>query len=220
MKKIIITEDNYENIMFDLVENNYSKDNTEDLLNQIDSDVFLKFEWQQWNKAKYDESTEVYKNNEKEFIESLLQTEDKKFLLIGLIWRYSVAASILLLLGFYYFFSAADSKEIKSELFVKQVDKTWFTIHEWRFCCFRGMPQKYELFNSRAVFASHRRTASCGTNRFCGAANGGGMAMICQSGTCFARFSLPNRCFTITNAGFVWPRICSSISGRCHGSEV
>jgi hypothetical protein len=99
MKKVIITRDNYEEIMFGLLENEYSKEVRENILEQIHADTFLTFEWKQWSKAQYTESTEAYKEKEAVFLESLTrEPSDRK----GFVFFYkplALAASLLLLLG-------------------------------------------------------------------------------------------------------------------------
>src|SRR5215216_97394 len=98
MKKVIVTRENYEEVMFDLLENNYPKDVRENILEQIHADTFLNFEWQQWSKATYSESTETYKHAEAAFIENLTKEEEKKKKgLVYYIIPMAVAASILLL---------------------------------------------------------------------------------------------------------------------------
>lgn len=79
MKKVVVTRENYEEVMFDLLENAYESDVREDVLRQIDADLFLAFEWKQWSKAHYSEGLEVYKSQEAEFIESLVREEKKGF---------------------------------------------------------------------------------------------------------------------------------------------
>jgi len=119
MKKIIVTRENYEEVMFELLENTYSRDVRENILDQIHADTFLNFEWQQWSKAVYSESTESYKNNEAEFIENLtretstaivfektenLPAEDKEEKKKGFLFYMipmAIAASLLLLIGLY-----------------------------------------------------------------------------------------------------------------------
>ncbi len=101
MKKVIINSNNYEEIMFNILENNYSKEVRENLLDQIHADVFLNFEWQQWSKTIYSESTDLLKNQEAEFLESLIQAEEKKGTLITMWWPVSIAAGLILLIGVY-----------------------------------------------------------------------------------------------------------------------
>jgi hypothetical protein len=110
MKKVIVTRENYEEVMFDLLENNYPKEVRENILDQISADTFLNFEWQQWNKATYSESTEIYKSSEAEFIENLTKEEEKKKGLVYYFIPMAVAASILLFIGL-YFFSISNSSD-------------------------------------------------------------------------------------------------------------
>jgi hypothetical protein len=104
MKKVIVTRENYEEIMFDLLENQYERDVRENILDQIHADTFLSFEWQQWSKAVYSESTEIYKATEAEFIESLTKEEKKKKGLVYYLKPMAIAASIILLIGTYFIF--------------------------------------------------------------------------------------------------------------------
>lgn len=99
MKKVIITRDNYEEVMFGLLENEYSKEVRENLLDQIHADTFLSFEWKQWSKACFAESTEAYRNNEAEFLESLTREEKKRGGIFTLYRNYAIAASLVLLIG-------------------------------------------------------------------------------------------------------------------------
>lgn len=100
MKKVIITKDNYEEVMFNLLENEYPKDVRENLLDQIHADTFLSFEWKQWSKAQYSEGIETYKRDEAEFIESLIKEDsDRKGFWITMYRPLSIAASLIILLG-------------------------------------------------------------------------------------------------------------------------
>lgn len=99
MKKVIITRDNYEEVMFGLLENEYSKEVRENLLDQIHADTFLSFEWNQWSKATFSESTEVYRNKEAAFLEGLTREEKKRGGIFTLYRNYAIAASLVLLIG-------------------------------------------------------------------------------------------------------------------------
>lgn len=96
MKKMIITRDNYETVMFGLLENEYPADVREDILQQIEADTFLKFEWGQWSKATYSEGLETYKHHEAEFIESLTKRDNKGGFIYRMIIPMSMAAAIAL----------------------------------------------------------------------------------------------------------------------------
>jgi hypothetical protein len=99
MKKVIITRENYEEVMFGLLENEYSKEVRENLLDQIHADTFLSFEWNQWSKATFAESTEVYRNKEAAFLEGLTRDEKKRGGVFTLYRNYAIAASLVLLIG-------------------------------------------------------------------------------------------------------------------------
>lgn len=97
MKKIIVTRKNYEEVMFNLLEDTYPADVRENVLDQVYADTFLSFEWQQWSKAVYSESTEPVKTQEAEFIESLTKEELKKRGLVYYIVPLAAAACLVLL---------------------------------------------------------------------------------------------------------------------------
>lgn len=99
MKKVIITRENYEEVMFGLLENEYSKEVRENLLDQIHADTFLSFEWNQWSKATFAESTEVYRNKEAAFLEGLTRDEKKRGGVFTLYRNYAIAASLVLFIG-------------------------------------------------------------------------------------------------------------------------
>lgn len=100
MKKVIITKDNYEEVMFNLLENEYPKDVRENLLDQIHADTFLSFEWKQWSKSQYSEGIEAYKRDEAEFIESLIKEDsDRKGFWVTMYKPMAIAASFIILLG-------------------------------------------------------------------------------------------------------------------------
>lgn len=108
MKKIIVTRENYEEVMFDLLEDVYPADVRENLLDQIQADTFLAFEWQQWGKAIYSESTETIKAEEAEFIESLTKDEGRKRGLVYYIVPLAIAASLAV---FFVVFRKQDNPE-------------------------------------------------------------------------------------------------------------
>ena len=60
----MITRENYEEIMFLLLEKQYSKEEEEKILNEIQTDPFLSAEWENWNQAVVAEDLSDY------FIES------------------------------------------------------------------------------------------------------------------------------------------------------
>jgi hypothetical protein len=68
-------------------------------LDQIHADTFLSFEWNQWSKATFAESTEVYRNKEAAFLEGLTRDEKKRGGVFTLYRNYAIAASLVLLIG-------------------------------------------------------------------------------------------------------------------------
>lgn len=102
MKKVIVTRENYEEVMFNLLENTYSKEVSENIHDQINADAFLSFEWRQWSKATFSESIEIYKNNEAEFIENLTKEESRNKRLLTYWFPISIAASLILMMSLYF----------------------------------------------------------------------------------------------------------------------
>jgi hypothetical protein len=64
-----ITIDNYEEIMFRLVEDDFDEPTRQHLLEQIEENVLFKFEWEQWQKTRCIDPVENYSD------ESLILTE-------------------------------------------------------------------------------------------------------------------------------------------------
>ncbi len=123
MKKIIITRENYEEIMFGLLENAYTREEHDNILDQIHADTFLSFEWQQWQKASFAESTEFYKQSEAEFLESLTREEDKKGGFVLFYKPMAIAASLILLLGVsVLMYKTTSQNERDTELLVSRTD--------------------------------------------------------------------------------------------------
>ncbi|HEY1046720.1 MAG TPA: hypothetical protein VGF79_09795 [Bacteroidia bacterium] len=106
---MIITRDNYETVMFGLLENEYPADVREDILQQIEADTFLKFEWGQWSKATYSEGLETYKHHEAEFIEGLTKKDNKGGFIYRMIIPMSMAAALAL---FFLVRSGNESSEV------------------------------------------------------------------------------------------------------------
>lgn len=100
MEKVIVNRENYEEVMFNLLENEYVAEVQNDILNQIKTDVFLSFEWEQWKKSFYTESIEKYRFENIEFIESLIKKEPRRIAVYAK--RAAIAASLLLLVTVYF----------------------------------------------------------------------------------------------------------------------
>lgn len=98
--KTLINIDNYEEIMFRLVEDDYDESTRIDLLQQIESDALFKFEWESWQKTKFVDPLENYAVESKELTEKILLIAEPKP--IGekrFFYYWAAAASILLLIG-------------------------------------------------------------------------------------------------------------------------
>ena len=82
--------DNYEEIMFRLVEDDFDESTRTDLLRQIESDALFKFEWESWQKTKFVDPLENYAIESGELTEKIIliaepqsRWPEKVFLLLG-----------------------------------------------------------------------------------------------------------------------------------------
>lgn len=117
MKKVLITRDNYELILCNLLEGVYSEEVMSDLLDQIQADTFLSFEWSQWKSIQVSESTERYRTNEYVFIEGLTKYEKKALPYYSI----AIAASIIIaLIGVVFYTFKSNSNDVK-QLVVEKV---------------------------------------------------------------------------------------------------
>ena len=91
---------NYEEIMFRLVEDDFDKQTRTDLLQQIQADELFKFEWESWQKTKFADPLENYSDKSRDLTEKIIliaepkPTSKKRFF-----YYWAAAASILLLIG-------------------------------------------------------------------------------------------------------------------------
>lgn len=99
---------NYESVFFNLLEGNYSKEEEEAILEQIDGDTFLRFEWESWEKLRLTDESDDYADKFGTFFDGIREEADAVVapkvvktkrrtwvpLMIG------VAASLMLLLWF------------------------------------------------------------------------------------------------------------------------
>jgi len=70
--KTLINIDNYEEIMFRLVEEDFDAQTTNDLLGQIEKDELFKFEWESWQKTKFVDPLENYLAESSELTEKII----------------------------------------------------------------------------------------------------------------------------------------------------
>lgn len=127
--QLIINESNYEEIMFDLLEKVYSPAEEKLLLEQILSNPFFRFEWEQWQKSKLNNpiipeiASETYWENIKNITKS---TASKKRVFWINIPAVKIAAAVLpfILFAFWFFTrndatsagaNALAAKEIKGQ---------------------------------------------------------------------------------------------------------
>jgi len=91
---------NYEEIMFRLVEDDFDKQTRTDLLQQIQADELFKFEWESWQKTKFADPLENYSDESRELTEKIiLIAEPKSVVKKRFFYYWAAAASIILLIG-------------------------------------------------------------------------------------------------------------------------
>jgi len=115
--KTILNIDNYEEIMFRLVEDDFDESTRTDLLRQIESDALFKFEWESWQKTKFVDPLENYALESRELSEKIIliagpQTAGRK----RFIYYWAAAASIILLIGILFLLTADFSSTPKPEV--------------------------------------------------------------------------------------------------------
>ncbi len=107
---------NYEEIMFRLMEDDFDEHTRKDLLRQIESDALFKFEWDSWQKTKFVDPIENYAIESDELTEKIIliaepQTTGKKRFL----YYWAAAASIILLIGILFLLTSDFSSRPKQE---------------------------------------------------------------------------------------------------------
>lgn len=98
-----LSYDNYEQIFFDLLENNYTYEEALEYRRQIDADTFLSFEWKNWQSTLLKKEADEYAQAEVTFFAELenLQTsviipKDKKRV-VPIFFKYTTVAACLFL---------------------------------------------------------------------------------------------------------------------------
>jgi hypothetical protein len=105
--KTIINIDNYEDIMFRLVEDDFDESTRIDLLWQIESDALFKFEWESWQKTKFVDPLENYAIESNGLIEKIiLIAEPKPASKKRFFYYWAAAASILVLIASLFLLTA------------------------------------------------------------------------------------------------------------------
>jgi hypothetical protein len=112
-----INIENYEEIMFRLLEDDFDKKTWIDLLQQIEGDELFKFEWESWQKTKFVDPLENYAIESNELTEKIIliaetQTTGKKRFL----YYWAAAASILLLFSTLFLLTADFSSRPEPEV--------------------------------------------------------------------------------------------------------
>jgi len=115
--KTMINIDNYEEIMFRLVEDDFDEATRIDLLRQIESDALFKFEWESWQKTKFVDPLENYAIESSKLTEKIIQiAEPEVFGRKRIIYYWVAAASIILLIGTLFLLTADYTSKPKQEV--------------------------------------------------------------------------------------------------------
>ena len=104
--KTILNIDNYEEIMFRLLEDDFDESTRNDLLQQIEKDELFKFEWESWQKTKFQDSLENYTDESRELTDKILLIVEPKPAQRKLLFYFLAAASIIILLGTLFILNA------------------------------------------------------------------------------------------------------------------
>jgi hypothetical protein len=117
--KTIINIENYEEIMFRLVEDDFDKQTRADLLQQIEADELFKFEWESWQKTKFADPLENYSDENHELTEKIILIAESQ--VAGRkrsFYYWAAAASIILLIGTLFLLTADFTSTPKPEVAV------------------------------------------------------------------------------------------------------
>ena len=112
-----INIDNYEEIMFRLVEDDFDESASIDLLQQIEADELFKFEWEAWQKTKFVDPLENYAIESSELTEKIiLIAEPKPAGKKRFFYYWAAAASIFLLIGLLFLLTTDFTSSPKPEV--------------------------------------------------------------------------------------------------------
>lgn len=122
--KPLINIDNYGEIMFRLVEDDFDMQTKIDLLQQIEKDELFKFEWESWQKTKFVDPLENYAIESSDLTKKIIliakpQTSGRK----RVAYYWPAAASILLLIGILFLLTSYFTFRPKQEV-VEKVSKS------------------------------------------------------------------------------------------------
>lgn len=101
-----ITIDNYEEIMFRLVENDFDEPARQHLLEQIEENVLFKFEWEQWQKTRCIDPVENYTSESLALTEKIIQIGNSRIIAGKRKVIYFAIASVAALFTGVLFFNA------------------------------------------------------------------------------------------------------------------
>ncbi len=101
-----INIDNYEEIMFQLLEGDFDEQTRNDLLTQIEEDELFKFEWEAWQKTRFSDPIENYLDESRDLEASIIQIAEPEKHHRKLIFYISAAATLFLLISTLFLLTA------------------------------------------------------------------------------------------------------------------
>lgn len=125
---IKINIDNYEEIMFRLMEDDFDQTTRADLIHQIESDELFKFEWESWQKSTWDDPIENYILESEIIAARIIRQTQTKTIALKRRWYYAAASALLLagIFGTYLFlpdFTSGDKQLANIKTDIHQLNK-------------------------------------------------------------------------------------------------
>ncbi len=120
---LTITIDNYEEIMFRLVEDDFDELTRNNLLQQIEKDELFKFEWEAWQKARFNDPLETYSDESIALTDRIIVIAEpqvagrKRFF-----YYWAAAASLILLIASLFFLTTDFTTRPKPEIVVQVIE--------------------------------------------------------------------------------------------------
>ncbi len=103
---LTINIDNYEEIMFRLLEDDFDELTRNDLLGQIEKDELFKFEWEAWRKTRFSDPLENYLEESRDLEPTIIQIAEPEKRHRKLIFYFSAAATLFLLISILFLLTA------------------------------------------------------------------------------------------------------------------
>jgi hypothetical protein len=113
--KLSITADNYEEIMFRLVEDDFDEATRKDLLDQIAADPLFRFEWESWQKTVFADPIENYAAEGSALAETIIQIAEPR-INRKRVYYYLAAASVAVFLVSWFLLNIPFNPDTKTKV--------------------------------------------------------------------------------------------------------